>query len=200
MRRRAPPHDRTSRPLAQTSSVAVLGKAEGEGKNWHGHVTAVTVAPEYRRLGLARQLMNFLEDVTEYSCATRRLGPPAALTSAHCRPASYNGFFVDLYVRVSNAVAINMYRKLGYNVYRRVLGYYSGEEDAYGGSPLTARRSLPRVTTTPPVRPSALPLPVQTCTKRVRGTWREQAWSRSRSPCPPARCPDRSSSRCAVGL
>jgi N-terminal acetyltransferase B complex catalytic subunit len=38
---------------------------------------------------------------------------------------------VDLFVRVSNAVAINMYRKLGYIVYRTVIGYYSGEEDAY---------------------------------------------------------------------
>jgi N-terminal acetyltransferase B complex catalytic subunit len=27
----------------------VLGKAEGEGKLWHGHVSAVTVAPRYRR-------------------------------------------------------------------------------------------------------------------------------------------------------
>lgn len=26
----------------------ILGKAEGEGTKWHGHVTAVTVAPEYR--------------------------------------------------------------------------------------------------------------------------------------------------------
>lgn len=31
--------------------VAVMGKAEGKGELWHGHVTAVTVAPEYRRLG-----------------------------------------------------------------------------------------------------------------------------------------------------
>lgn len=29
----------------------VMGKAEGKGELWHGHVTAVTVAPEYRRLG-----------------------------------------------------------------------------------------------------------------------------------------------------
>ena len=29
-------------------------------------------------------------------------------------------------------MAINMYKKLGYTVYRQVLGYYSGEEDAYG--------------------------------------------------------------------
>ena len=27
----------------------ILGKAEGEGEKWHGHVTAVTVAPEYRQ-------------------------------------------------------------------------------------------------------------------------------------------------------
>jgi ribosomal protein S18 acetylase RimI-like enzyme len=32
----------------------MLGKAEGEGKLWHGHVSAVTVAPQYRRLGLAK--------------------------------------------------------------------------------------------------------------------------------------------------
>ena len=26
----------------------ILGKAEGTGTGWHGHVTAVTVAPEFR--------------------------------------------------------------------------------------------------------------------------------------------------------
>jgi N-terminal acetyltransferase B complex catalytic subunit len=26
----------------------ILGKAEGEGTSWHGHVTAVTVAPDFR--------------------------------------------------------------------------------------------------------------------------------------------------------
>ena len=29
----------------------IFGKAEGEGQNWHGHVTAVTVAPEHRQAG-----------------------------------------------------------------------------------------------------------------------------------------------------
>lgn len=43
----------------------MLGKAEGEGKLWHGHITAVTVAPECRRLGLATKLMNILEETTE---------------------------------------------------------------------------------------------------------------------------------------
>ena len=31
----------------------ILGKSEGEGEKWHGHVTAVTVAPEYRYMLLA---------------------------------------------------------------------------------------------------------------------------------------------------
>ena len=47
------------------------------------------------------------------------------------------GFFVDLFVRVSNQVAVNMYKQLGYSVYRTVLEYYSAssgepDEDAYG--------------------------------------------------------------------
>ncbi|GIY64649.1 n-alpha-acetyltransferase 20 [Caerostris extrusa] len=43
----------------------IMGKAEGHSENWHGHVTALTVAPEYRRLGLAATLMNGLEDISE---------------------------------------------------------------------------------------------------------------------------------------
>lgn len=88
-----------------------MGKAEGGGEKWHGHVTALTVAPEFRRLGLAGKLMNNLEQISEQK---------------KC-------FFVDLFVRVSNKVAVNMYRKLGYEVYRTVLEYYSGDvdEDAY---------------------------------------------------------------------
>eukprot|EP00898_Chlorokybus_atmophyticus_P005143 jgi/Chlat1/562/Chrsp103S01004 len=100
------------------SLSVVVGKAEGEGTHWHGHVTAVTVAPDFRRQQLARKLMNLLEEVTE---------------------KRYNGYFVDLFVRVSNAVAIQMYEKLGYNVYRRVLGYYSGNEDAFD-----MRKAMPR--------------------------------------------------------
>lgn len=49
-------------------------------------------------------------------------------------PFSHDGYFVDLFVRKSNNVAISMYEKFGYSIYRRVLGYYSGTEDAYGTS------------------------------------------------------------------
>eukprot|EP00897_Mesotaenium_endlicherianum_P004045 jgi/Mesen1/3669/ME000202S02756 len=96
----------------------IMGKVEGEGDQWHGHVTAVTVAPEYRRQQLAAKLMDILEEITH---------------------KMYDGYFVDLFVRVSNKAAINMYKKLGYTVYRRVLNYYSGEEDAFD-----MRKSMPR--------------------------------------------------------
>ena len=29
----------------------IMGKSEGSKENWHGHVTAVTVGPQHRRLG-----------------------------------------------------------------------------------------------------------------------------------------------------
>lgn len=77
---------------------------------WHGHVTAVTVAPEYRKQGLAKLLMNYLERVSE----------------------NHRGFFVDLFVRASNNVAIGMYKKLGYNIYRTVNKYYSSSLDETG--------------------------------------------------------------------
>ncbi|XP_061901196.1 N-alpha-acetyltransferase 20 isoform X3 [Entelurus aequoreus] len=98
----------------------IMGKAEGSvaREEWHGHVTALSVAPEFRRLGLAAKLMEMLEEISE------RKG----------------GFFVDLFVRVSNQVAVNMYKRLGYSVYRTVIEYYSAsngepDEDAYGKTP-----------------------------------------------------------------
>ena len=44
-----------------------MGKAEGVGDNWHGHVTALSVAPEFRRLGVAGKLMHNLEQASERS-------------------------------------------------------------------------------------------------------------------------------------
>jgi len=50
-----------------------------------------------------------------------------------------DAFFVDLFVRMSNNVAVDMYKQLGYVIYRRVLEYYSGDpdEDAYGEKSLS---------------------------------------------------------------
>ena len=90
---------------------------------WHGHVTALTVSPHYRRLGLAATLTSSLERECE----------------------SADAYFVDLFVREGNA-AVGMYRKMGYKVFRRVVGYYSDdptgrreEEDAFD-----MRKRLPR--------------------------------------------------------
>ncbi|CAH2353469.1 N-terminal acetyltransferase B complex catalytic subunit Nat3p [[Candida] railenensis] len=84
----------------------MMGKTEGklDKKEWHTHITAVTVNPQYRRLGLASYLCKHLE----YSTS----GDP------------YNTLFVDLFVKVNNVLARQLYEKLGYGVYRRVIGYY----------------------------------------------------------------------------
>lgn len=97
----------------------IMGKCEGHAETWRGHVTAVSVAPEYRRLNLAAKLMRGLESISE---------------KKDC-------YFVDLFVRVSNKIAVDMYHRLGYSVYRRVLQYYSGDpdEDAFD-----MRKALPR--------------------------------------------------------
>ncbi|KAG6470771.1 hypothetical protein ZIOFF_071849 [Zingiber officinale] len=95
-----------------------MGKVEGQGESWHGHVTAVTVAPQYRRQQLAKKLMHLLENISD---------------------KMDKAYFVDLFVRASNMPAIKMYEKLGYVIYRRVLHYYSGEEDG-----LDMRKALSR--------------------------------------------------------
>lgn len=42
-----------------------MGKVEGRNKNWHGHITAVSVAPEFRRMKLAALFMDNLENISE---------------------------------------------------------------------------------------------------------------------------------------
>ncbi len=44
----------------------------------------------------------------------------------------HQGYFVDLFVRASNNVAIEMYKKLGYSIERTVNKYYSSALDASG--------------------------------------------------------------------
>ncbi|TKR87035.1 hypothetical protein L596_011512 [Steinernema carpocapsae] len=113
----------------------IMGKAEGRDESFHGHVTALTVAPQYRRLSLAARMMRFLEDVSE---------------SKKCK-------FVDLFVRVSNDVACSLYKKLGYVIYRRITNYYSGssvsgqsEEDAF---------DMHKALSSDPQKKSEIPIP-----------------------------------------
>jgi N-terminal acetyltransferase B complex catalytic subunit len=53
--------------LAPSGNIGgyMMGNLAGEGKEWHGHISAVTVAPMYRRLGLARKLMDEIEEISE---------------------------------------------------------------------------------------------------------------------------------------
>ena len=96
-------------------SSIVMGNIDGIDENFHGHVTALTVSPLFRRLGIAEKLMQVLEDVSDRK----------------------NAYFVDLFVRPSNALAVSMYKKREYVIYRTILDYYSGDastkpENAYG--------------------------------------------------------------------
>uniref|UniRef100_A0A8C1VH39 N-alpha-acetyltransferase 20 n=1 Tax=Cyprinus carpio TaxID=7962 RepID=A0A8C1VH39_CYPCA len=117
----------------------IMGKAEGSvaREEWHGHVTALSVAPEFRRLGLAAKLMEMLEEISE------RYESLCVYNLKHH------------VVIISNQVAVNMYKQLGYSVYRTVIEYYSAsngepDEDAYD-----MRKALSRDTE----KKSIIPLP-----------------------------------------
>ncbi|KAJ2708861.1 N(alpha)-acetyltransferase 20, NatB catalytic subunit [Coemansia spiralis] len=117
----------------------LMGKVEGRGTDWHGHVTALTVAPECRRLGLAGGLMEGLEAVSS---------------------VPHDCYFVDLFVRPSNAAAVRLYEGLGYILYRQVIDYYIGDgvlptENAYD-----MRKALPRDTFKESVVPLGRPVTV----------------------------------------
>ena len=101
-------------PLLPSTSPSVLcgynmGKVEGPASTWHGHVSALSISPHYRRLHLSVLLMRVLERTCD---------------------KLHQALFVDLYVRSSNVLAVAMYESMGYVRYRRVIGYYMGEEDA----------------------------------------------------------------------
>ena len=116
---------------------------------WHGHVTALSVAPQYRRLGLAKDLTQALERGCE----------------------DQNAWFVDLFVREGNDTATGLYKGMGYverlprasrasrsqasrySVFRRVVEYYSDDptgrkagEDAFDmRKPLCRDKNLQHV-------------------------------------------------------
>ncbi|SSD59594.1 probable N-terminal acetyltransferase B complex catalytic subunit NAT3 [Saccharomycodes ludwigii] len=86
------------------TSGYIMGKTEGKKSEWHSHITAVTVSKNYRRLSIA----------SKYLCV-----PFAKISDFNSK-----AYFVDLFVKCNNALAIKMYENLGYSIYRRVVGYY----------------------------------------------------------------------------
>jgi N-terminal acetyltransferase B complex catalytic subunit len=71
-------------------------------------MTSLTVVSGARRLGLAMKLCEVLEQ--------------------HCD--ALDVWFVDLFVQADNTAAQALY-KMGYSVYRRVVGYYKDNGDAF---------------------------------------------------------------------
>jgi N-terminal acetyltransferase B complex catalytic subunit len=93
------PSPQTSRNKADLF-LLVMGKLEEQHPAmrhsehytpWHGHITVLTVAPAWRRLGFARRLTEQLERGSD----------------------SNDAWFVDLYVRAGNKVAYDMYKGMG---------------------------------------------------------------------------------------
>jgi ribosomal-protein-alanine N-acetyltransferase len=74
-----------------------------------GHVVSIAVLPQSRRKGVAQALINAAIDSMRF----------------------YKAKQCYLEVRVTNGAGIALYRKLGFEVGRRINGYYSDGEDAY---------------------------------------------------------------------
>ena len=118
---------------ARNNSNDIVGYIIGQAETTDvtkGHVTAVTIAEDSRRTGLASKLMNLLETASD------------TFLKAH---------FVDLFVRPTNLNAQKMYEKLGYKLYRRIINYYETiHEDGFD-----MRKSLSR----DPEKKYMIPLP-----------------------------------------
>lgn len=83
----------------------LLGEAERKG-----HIISIAVLPEHRGRGLGKMLMS---------------GVMSALRDVYRCSSCY------LEVRVSNEIAINLYRRIGFRIIRKIRGYYRDGEDAY---------------------------------------------------------------------
>ncbi|KAI5159430.1 N-terminal acetyltransferase B complex catalytic subunit [Nematocida ausubeli] len=79
-------------------------------KMLYSHVTALSIAQEFRRHGIGRRLLKLYE-----------------MNAKRDRSE-----FIDLFVKESNKVAIDFYMKCGYIIHKRIIDYYSNPtEDAF---------------------------------------------------------------------
>lgn len=89
----------------------VLSKMEEEFYIVHGHITSLAVLRPYRKMGLARRLMQ---------CAHSAM------------KETFEAEYVSLHVRKSNAAAKHLYiETLGYEIHDVEAKYYADAEDAY---------------------------------------------------------------------
>lgn len=94
--------------LAARDRRRLVGFAIMEFYTVHAHLSLLAVAPGFRRLGVGRQLLEWLE--------------------ASARTAGI--FRIDLELRAGNDAARSFYQKLGYREIGRKAAYYDGREDA----------------------------------------------------------------------
>ncbi|KAJ8905687.1 hypothetical protein NDN08_002192 [Rhodosorus marinus] len=89
----------------------VLAKMEDEADAVHGHITSLAVLRSYRRMGIARKLME----------------------AAHrAMQETFQAKYASLHVRKSNAAAKHLYvDTLGYKVFDVEAKYYADAEDAF---------------------------------------------------------------------
>jgi ribosomal protein S18 acetylase RimI-like enzyme len=108
----------------------VLAKMEEDpDEDPHGHITSLAVKRSYRRLGLAKKLMD---------------------QTARAMIETFNAKYVSLHVRVSNRAALNLYRQtLGFNIEDVEPKYYADGEDAYA-----MRRCLVTMARTDHIQPA----------------------------------------------
>ncbi|EIJ89578.1 N-terminal acetyltransferase B complex catalytic subunit [Nematocida parisii] len=102
--------------LSVSSSGNAIGYIIGnygtykDTKALYSHVTALSISQEFRRHGIGRNLLQ-MYDLNAKKGKSK---------------------FIDLFVRVSNNVAVNFYKKCGYVVHKTIEKYYTEpEEDAY---------------------------------------------------------------------
>ncbi len=74
-----------------------------------GHITTVGIAPEHRKRGLAKKLLEHAEKAL--------------------KKRNYDSAVLE--VRVSNYIAQNLYHQLGYTIIQKINRYYADGEDAY---------------------------------------------------------------------
>lgn len=94
--------------LAARDRRRLVGFAIMEFYSIHAHLSLLAVKPGYQRLGIGRQLIEWLE--------------------ASARTAGI--FTVNLELRAMNDGARSFYEKLGYREVGRKAAYYDGREDA----------------------------------------------------------------------
>lgn len=88
----------------------VIGKVDDDDTE-NGHVTSLAVRREFRKLGIAKKLMEQLHMAMIETLSLKK---------------------VTLNVWRSNVAALNLYQKcLGYELTKTDLGYYADKEDAF---------------------------------------------------------------------